>query len=85
MPLSTTTAGPPTGQTSEAGPSTSAPTTGVSAPATAPDQGPSLSMQNMMKEMEALEAQMAELQGTKDKLAAIEEKCDKSKQSVAGK
>lgn len=78
MPLSTTTAAPPTGQTLEVGPSTSAPTT-------APDQGPSLRMQNMMKELEALEAQMAELQETKDKLAAIEEKYDKSKQSVVEK
>lgn len=40
-------------------------------------------MQNMMKEMEALKAYMAELQETKDKLVAIEEKYDKSKQSVA--
>ncbi len=49
VPLSTTTTAPPTGQTSEVGPSTSAPTT-------APDQGPILSMQNMVKELEALEA-----------------------------
>lgn len=48
--------GPPTGQTSEASPSGSAPAPEVTAQVTASEQAPSLSMQNMMKELEALEA-----------------------------
>lgn len=63
---------PPPERTSEAGPS-----------APAPEQAPSLDMQNMRKELEALEAQMAELKVAKEKLATLEEKYDKSKQNVA--
>jgi len=55
----------------------------VTAQEAAPEQTPSLSMQNMMKELEALEVQMAELKETKEKLAKLEEKYDKSKQNVA--
>lgn len=40
-------------------------------------------MQNMMKEIQALEAQMVELKDAKDKLAQLEQKYDKSKQQVA--
>ena len=39
----------------------------------------------MMKEIEALELQMTELRQTKEKLATIETKYDKSKQEVAEK
>ena len=74
---------PPTEQTAETGPATSAPAT--SAPATTSEQAPSLDMQKMMKEIQVLEAQMAELNQTKEKLATINEKYDKSKQSVAEK
>jgi len=74
---------PATEQTSEAGPSGSAPAPEVTAQEAAPEQAPSLSMQNMMKELEALEVQMAELKETKEKLAKLEEKYDKSKQNVA--
>ena len=69
---------PPTGQTTETAPSTSAPTT-------APEQAPSLDMQKMMKEIQALEAQMEELNEAKEKLATLNEKYDKSKQQVAEK
>ena len=69
---------PPTGQTPEAGPS-------AATPATTSGQTPSLDMQNMMKELQALEAQMAELNEAKEKLATLNEKYDKSKQSVAEK
>jgi len=69
---------PPTEQTAETGPATSA-------PATTSEQAPSLDMQKMMKEIQVLEAQMAELNQTKEKLATINEKYDKSKQSVAEK
>ena len=69
---------PPTEQTAEAGPATSA-------PATTSEQAPSLDMQKMMKEIQVLEAQMADLNQTKEKLATINEKYDKSKQSVAEK
>jgi len=48
-------------------------------------QAPGLSMQGMMKELQALEAQMNELKDAKDKLAQLEEKYDKSKQQVAEK
>jgi len=75
---------PPTGQTAGTGPSTSAPNT-AAAPATTSGQAPSLDMQKMMKEIEALEAQMAELNEAKEKLATLNEKYDKSKQSVAEK
>jgi len=54
-----TLAGPPTGQTSEAGPPGSASAPDVTEQATTSEQTPSLSMQNMMKELEALEAHMA--------------------------
>lgn len=40
-------------------------------------------MQNMMKELEALEVQMAKLKEAKEKLAKLEEKYDKSKQNLA--
>ena len=69
---------PPTGQTAETAPSTSA-------PATTSEQAPSLDMQKMMKEIQVLEAQMAELNEAKEKLATLNEKYDKSKQSVAEK
>jgi len=68
----------PTEQTAETGPATSA-------PATTSEQAPSLDMQKMMKEIQVLEAQMAELNQTKEKLATINEKYDKSKQYVAEK
>lgn len=42
-------------------------------------------MQEMMKEMEALEAQMNEIKDAKEKLAQLEEKYDKSKQQVVEK
>jgi len=69
---------PPTGQTVETAPATSAPT-----PTT--EQSPSLDMQKLMKEIEVLEAQMAELNEAKDKLATVNERYDKSKQTVAEK
>jgi len=90
---------PPLVQAAEAGTSTSepqattkeaaaeassaAPTTEVAAQVTAPEQAPSLGMQNMMKEIQALEAQMVELKDAKNKLAQLEEKYDKSKQHLA--
>jgi len=79
----TTTIVPPTVTTSEAGASSSVPVLG---PTSAPtEQGTSLKMDNMMKEIEALELQMTELRETKEKLATIEGKYDKSKQDVAEK
>lgn len=42
-------------------------------------------MQKLMNEIQVLEAQMNELKDAKEKLAHIEEKCDKSKQQVAEK
>jgi len=42
-------------------------------------------MQEMMKELQDLEAQMNELKDAKEKLAQLEEKYDKSKQQVAEK
>ena len=67
---------PPTEQAAGIGPSTST-------PATTSGQAPSLDMQKKMKEIEALEAQMAELNQTKEKLATEKKKYGKSKQSVA--
>lgn len=55
----TTTADPPTGQTSEAGTSSSAPVLAMTTTVTPSEQETSLSMQNMMKEIKALELQMA--------------------------
>jgi len=69
---------PLTQQTEQTAPSTSAPTT-------ASEQAPSLDMQKMKREIEVLEAQMAELNQTKEKLATVNERYDKSKQSVAEK
>jgi len=71
---------PPLEQTAEAGPSTSAPE--VTEKEAAAEQVPSLSMQNMMKEVQALEAHMVELKDAKEKLAQLEEKYDKFKQQV---
>jgi len=71
-----TSAVPPTGLTSEAGPSGSTPALEVTTQTITSEQTPSLSMHNMMKE---LEAQMAELKEAKEKLARLEEKYDKSK------
>jgi len=85
MPLMTTTANPCTGQTSEAGPLSSAPVLAMTTTTATSEQATSLSMQNMMKDIEALELQMAELKEAKEKLANIEEKYDKSKQDVAKK
>jgi len=42
-------------------------------------------MQKMKRQIEVLEAQMAELSQTKEKLATVNERYDKSKQSVAEK
>jgi len=72
---------PPTEKAVEASPSASAPKT--TEKEAAPEQAPSLSMQIMMKELQALEAQMVELKYAKEKLAQLEEKYDKSKQHVA--
>lgn len=84
-PLVTTTTDPPTSQTSEGGASSSAPVLAMTIEATTSEQATNLSMQNMMKEIEALELQMAELKEAKEKLAKLEEKYDKSKQNVAEK
>lgn len=83
VPQIITPAAPPTRQTSVSGPSGSASVPEVTAQVAAPEQVPSLSMQNMMKELEALEVQMAELKEAKEKLAKLEEKYEKSKQNVA--
>ena len=72
------TTAPPTEQTDQTVSSTSA-------PPTASEQAPSLDMQKMKREIEVLEAQMAELNQTKEKLATVNERYDKSKQSVAEK
>ena len=85
VPLMTTTADSPIGQTSEASPSSSAPVLAMTTTTPTSEQATSLSMQNMMKEIEALELQMAELKEAKEKLAKLEEKYDKSKQDVAEK
>ena len=42
-------------------------------------------MQKLMSEVQALEAQMTELNGAKENLAKMNEKYDKSKKSVAEK
>jgi len=42
-------------------------------------------MQKLKREIEVLEAQMAELNQTKEKLATVNERYDKSKQNVAEK
>ena len=42
-------------------------------------------MQKLKNEIQALEIQMAELNQTKEKLATVNERYDKSKQSVAEK
>ena len=68
-------------QVAKAGTSTSEPQVTEAAAG----QAPSLDMQNMMKELQALEAQMNELKDAKGKLAQLEEKYDKSKQQVAEK
>jgi len=81
----TTTVDPPTGQTSEEGLLSSAPVLAMTTTIATSEQATSLSMQNMMKEIEALELQMVELKEAKEKLANIEEKYDKSKQDVAEK
>ena len=69
------TTAPPTEQTA---PSTSAP-----APTT--EQAPSLDMQKLKNEIQALEAQIAELNEARESLANLNEKYDKSKQSIAEK
>ena len=69
---------PPTQQVEQAAPSTSA-----IVPPT--EQAPSLDMQKLKNEIQALEAQMTELKEAREKLAKINEKYDKSKQSVAEK
>jgi len=85
VPLVATTIDPPTGQTSEAGPSSSTLVLAMETTTTTLEHTTSLSMQNMMKEIESLELQMVELKEAKEKLAKLEEKYDKSKQSVAEK
>ena len=72
---------PPTEKAAEAGPS--APALDTTEKEAALEQAPSLSMQTMMKELQALEAHMVELKDAKEKLAQLEEKYDKSKQHVA--
>ena len=69
---------PPTQQAEQTAPSTSA-----TVPPT--EQVSSLDMQKLKNEIQALEIQMAELNQTKEKLATVNERYDKSKQSVAEK
>ena len=70
------TTAPPTQQTEQAAPSTSAP-----APAT--DQASSLDMQKLRNEIQALEAQMSELKEARENWVKLNERYDKSKQTVA--
>jgi len=67
---------PPTQQAGQTAPSTStvAPTT---------EQASSLDMQRLKNEIQALETQMAELTEARENLAKLNEKYDKSKQTVA--
>jgi len=82
-PPTATTKVPPIDPTSIAGTSSSAP---VSATTTAAaEQEASLSMEEMMKQIKALEVQMAELKEAKETLAKIEVRYDKSKMDVAKK
>ena len=72
------TTAPLTQQTEHAAPSTSAP-----APTT--EQAPSLDMQKLRNEIQALEAQMTELNEARENLVKLNEKYDKSEQNVAEK
>ena len=80
-PPTTTTAVPPSVPASIAGTSASATTTTT----TITVLDTSLSMEDMMKEIKALELQMAELKEAKEKLAKLEVSYDKSKITVAEK
>jgi len=82
-PPTVTTTVPPTNPTSTVATSTSA--TVSKAPTTTAGQEASLSMEEMMKEIKTLELQMTELKETKEKLAKIEVRYDKSKMDVAEK
>ena len=73
-----TTTVPPPQQTEHATPSTSAP------PPTT-EQAPSLDMQKLRNEIQVLEAQMKELNEARENLAKVNERYDKSKQTVAEK
>jgi len=81
-PPTVTTAVLPTEQPSTVGTSTSV-TTITTTVTAGPDTN--LSMEDMMKEIKALELQMAELKEAKDKLAKIEVSYDKSKIIVVEK
>ena len=72
------TTAPPTQQTEPAAPSTSAPM-----PTT--DQASSLYMQKLRNEIQALEAQMSELKEARENLVKLNERYDKSKQTVVEK
>lgn len=72
MPLLSTTTDPPTGQASEVGPSSSTPVPVMTTGATTSKQTTSLSMQNMKKEIEALEMQMEIFKEAKEKLTKLE-------------
>ena len=72
------TTAPPPEKTEQTTPSTSAP-----APTT--EQAPSLDMQKLRSEIQALEAQMEELNEARENLVKLNEIYDKSKQSVAEK
>ena len=72
------TTAPLTQQTEQTAPSTSA-----VAPTT--EQAPSLDMQKLKNEIQALEAQMAELKEARENLVKLNERYDKSKQTVAEK
>jgi len=76
---------PPTDPTVTAATSTPASTSAIVsvAPTRAAGQEASLSMEEMMKEIKALELQMTELKEAKEKLSKIEERYDKSKMDVA--
>lgn len=68
------TTAPPSQQTQQVVPSTSAPTI---------EQAESLDMQKLRNEIQALEAQISELNQAKETLAKINENYNKSKQNVA--
>ena len=78
-PSTVTTAVPPTDRAS------TAPSTTSTTAATTTVLDTSMSMEKMMKEIKALELQMAELKETKEKLAKLEVSYDKSKITMAEK